>query len=68
MSQKKWKKLMKMINGNQYDNCKKPAKTKLHFKIVTWNKGSSDFKSDNEKFLPIKTEIENKTGDIVILS
>ena len=59
MSHKKWNKLMKMIFGNHYHNCKKPAKTKKRIIIATWNKGSSHFKSDNEKFLPIKTEIEN---------
>ena len=26
MSHKKWNKLIKMINGNRYTNCKKPAK------------------------------------------
>ena len=68
MRHKKWNKLIKMINSNQFHNCKMPAKTKRNFKIVTWNEGSSHFKTDNDKFLSIKTEIKNKTGDIVILS
>ena len=68
MGLKTWNKLIKMINGSQYHNCNKPVKIKRHFKIVTWNKGSSNFRSDNEKFLPIKTEIENKTDEILILS
>ena len=37
------------------------------FKFVTWNKGDSHFRSDSEKFLPIKTEILNQDGDIMVL-
>ena len=33
-----------------------------------WNKGSSHFKPDNDKFLPIQTEIEYQTGHIILLS
>ena len=58
--------LIKIINGNRF--YKKPVKPKKHFKFVTWNKGNSHFNSDSERFLPIKTEILNQIGAIVVLS
>ena len=66
ISHRKWNKLIKIINGNR-DN-KKPVKTKRCFKVVIWNKGNSNFNSESDKFLAIKTEILNQDGDLVILS
>ena len=66
MSHRKWNKLMKIINGNRF--YKKPVKMKKHFTFVTLNKGKSHFNSDSKRFLPIKTEIMNQNGDIVLLS
>ena len=54
------------MNGNQ--DHKKPVKMKRYFKIVIWNKGNSNFNSESDKFLAIKTEILNQNGDLVILS
>ena len=66
MSHRKLNKLMKIINGNRF--YKKPVKMKKHFTFVTLNKGKSHFNSDSKRFLPIKTEIMNQNGDIVLLS
>ena len=66
ISHRKWNKLIKIVNGNR-DN-KKPVKTKRYFKVVISNKGNSNFNSESEKFLAIKTEIFNQNGDLVILS
>ena len=55
-----------IINGNQ--EYKKPVKTKRYFKVVTWNKGNSNFNSESDKFLAIKTEMLNQNGDLVIIS
>ena len=55
-----------IINGNQ--EYKKPVKTKRYFKVVTWNKGNSNFNSESDKFLAIKTEILNQNGDLFIIS
>ena len=66
ISHRKWNKLIKIINGNR--EYKKPVKTKRYFKVVTWNKGNSNFNSESDKFLAIKTEILNQNGDLVIIS
>ena len=66
ISHRKWNKLIKIINGNH--EYKKPVKTKRYFKVVTWNKGNSNFNSESDKFLAIKTEILNQNGDLVIIS
>ena len=65
MSQRKWNKLIKMINGNRI--FKKQTKPNKFFKVVTWNKGNSYFRSENEKFFPIKTAIEDQSGEIIVL-
>ena len=52
ISHRKWNKPIKIINGNR--EYKKPVKTKRYFKVVTWNKGNSNFNSENDKFLAIK--------------
>ena len=66
MSNKKWNKLIKIINGNRF--FKKQTKPKKFFKVVTWNKGNYHFRSDNEKFLPVKTAIEDQSGDIIVFT
>ena len=62
---KKWNEFMKLINENRF--FKKQTKPKKVFMVVMWNKGNSHFKSDNEKFLPIKTAIEDHSGNIIVL-
>ena len=43
-------------------------KQKKHFKVIIWNKGSSHSKSENKRFLPIKTAIENHDAEIIVLT
>ena len=61
ISHRKWNKLIKIINGNR--EYKKPVKNKRYFKVVTWNKGNSNFNSESDKFLAIKNRnSESKWG------
>ena len=55
ISHRKWNKLINIIIHNR--EYKKPIKTKRYFRVVVWNKGNSNFNSDSDKFLAIKTEI-----------
>ena len=66
ISHRKWNQLIIIFNGNR--EYKKPVKTKRYFKVVIWNKGNSNFNSDSDIFLAIKTEILHPNGDLVILS
>ena len=59
ISHRKWNKLIKIINGNQV--YKKPIKTKRYFKIVTWNKGNSNFNSENESNESSKNSANTET-------